>query len=70
MRYDYKEIREKAIRPEATEQDINALGKWMEQYGDRFWNGEYWDVEAGLRLFPVVVETAPGEYETKWYEIR
>lgn len=70
MRYDYEDIRAKAIRSEATEQDVNALGKWMEQYGDSCWNGEFWDIDDGMRLFPVVVETAPGEYETKGYEIR
>ena len=30
------------------------MGGWFESYGNRFWNGEYYDVpEIGARLFPV-----------------
>lgn len=29
-----------------------ALGEWFNAYGDRCWNGEYYDAD-GMRLYPV-----------------
>lgn len=52
-RYDYEEIRAAAIAPGATQDEINALGDWLEQYGGTAWNGEYFDADDGIRVYPV-----------------
>ena len=49
--YDYAELRTAALSGGAVE--INALGEWFEQHGSSYWNGEYYDADDGLRLFPV-----------------
>lgn len=49
--YDYEELREKALN--GTQDDINNLGEWFEQHGERYWNGEFYDVGEGLRLYPI-----------------
>lgn len=41
----------------------------FEQYGDQFWNGEYYDAD-GLRLFPVYVEVDEDQFEITGYEVR
>jgi len=48
--YDYNELRQRAIDGDAN--DVDALGEWMENYGRRYWNGEYYDLGDGLRLYP------------------
>lgn len=48
-RYDYSELREKAIH--GTQADVDALGEWFELYGNRYWNGECYDADDGYRLF-------------------
>ena len=50
--YNYEELKNAALSPDATGDDIFALGAGFEQYGYGFWNGEYYDVE-GERLFPI-----------------
>ena len=51
--YSYKELI-KTVESERTEENINTLGEWFEQYGRQFWNGEYYDVvELDSRLFPI-----------------
>ena len=52
-KYNYDELREDATSPEATQEDINALGEWFSQYGEMYWNGEYYDAEDGLCLYPL-----------------
>lgn len=51
--YAYQELREKALSPGATQEDINALGEWFHQYGMRDWNGESYDVGQGYNLYPI-----------------
>lgn len=51
--YDYQDLRAAAVRPGATQEDINALGEWFDRHGMMFWNGEYFDADEGLRLRPV-----------------
>ena len=48
---------------------MNALGEWFEKYGDRYWNGEFFDAD-GLRLFPVYVEVDEDQFEITGYEVR
>lgn len=71
--YDYKDLREAAISPAATQDDINALGRWFEHNGQDFWNGEHYDADNGYRLFPVYKEVGePGDdvWEISGYEFR
>lgn len=69
-RYDYKELRARAVETEA-EEDLAALGEWLERYGRCYWNGECYDIDDGLRLFPIYGEaTEDGDYELSGWEIR
>ncbi len=67
-RYSYSELLE-AVKANETPDNVNALGEWFEQYGDRYWNGEYYDAD-GLRLFPVHVEVSEDQFEITGYEVR
>lgn len=67
--YAYEELRAKATSPEATQDDINALGEWFDAHGSIYWNGEYYDAD-GLRLFPINEEVAEDEREVVGYEFR
>ena len=68
--YDYRELRAAALSSDATQADIDALGEWFHQYGQRYWNGEYFDANDGLRVYPVYQEMEPDEYELTGYEMR
>lgn len=68
--YDYQELKEKALSSDATQEDINALGEWFEQYGYRYWNGEYFSVENGIHLYRIEEEVDEDEWEVKGYELR
>lgn len=60
-RYDYLELREKALAPDATQEDIKALAEWCIQNW-QFWNGEFYDISAdgepsgSLGLYPIYDE--------------
>lgn len=75
-RYDYDTIREKALRTDATAEDRLALVAWFETYDASAWNGEYYDIDDGLRLYPVESPIAfdddgtPYEWEYVDAEIR
>ena len=51
--YEYTELREKALSAEATTEDRLALYNWMEQYAMSEWNGECFNIDDGLSLYPV-----------------
>lgn len=51
--YSYAELRAAATAPGETQADIDALGEWFSRYGDRYWNGECYDADGGLSLYPV-----------------
>lgn len=68
--YDYDELRAAATAPGATAEDLRELGRWFEQYGMDYWNGECWDAD-GLRLFPIIEwDAALEQGETTGYEFR
>lgn len=69
-RYDYAELREAAIKFNATTEEVNALGEWFERYGRDSWNGEYFDADDGYRLFPVYKEVDEDEFELVGYEFK
>ena len=62
--YDYEELRAKALN--GKQEDIDALGEWLEQHGEKYWNGEYYDAD-GLRVYPVYNELDEDEYELTGY---
>ena len=69
--YDYKELREKALSPDATQADVDALGEWFRVYGDRYWNGEFYDADNGRELRPVYKwDEDLGQGEVVGYELR
>ena len=53
--YNYKELVEKATATGATRDDRLALLEWFNCYGKDYWNGEYYEMDDGLRLYPVAV---------------
>lgn len=67
-RYEYQELVEKALATGAKE-DIEALAEWFKQYGDMYWNGEYYEIDKYTRLVPVYEETEPDEWECVSWEI-
>ena len=67
--YDYAELR-KAALAEQTEQAINKLGQWFDNYGTQFWNGEYYDADNGVRIYPVYSEeNEDGDAELTGYRM-
>ena len=50
-RYDFEELR--AAAESGRKEDVDRLGEWLETYGDRRWNGEYYDAD-GLEVYPLV----------------
>lgn len=68
--YNYQELRQKAVAPNATQEDVNALGAWFLRHGEKFWNGESYDMGDGLRIFPIWEEIDEDNYEIVGYEIR
>lgn len=67
MQYDYKELCEKALAFNATQEDINALGKWFSRYGMSYWNGECFHVDADHDLYPIYKEVGYDEYDIIGY---
>ncbi len=67
MRYDYEELRERAIETREQE-DLERLADWLEQYGADCWNGECWDIECWT-LWPIYVDTGE-ELVLAGYELR
>ena len=61
--YNYKEICEKALAFNATQEDINALGEWFSRHGMSYWNGECFHVDADHNLYPIHKEIGYDEYE-------
>ncbi|MBO7070541.1 MAG: hypothetical protein J6W09_04530 [Bacteroidales bacterium] len=70
-RYDYKTLRDAALRPNATKLDRLALGEWMDRFCSSAWNGECYDIDDGRTLWPVyeVVDDA-GYMELIDYDVR
>ena len=66
--YAYADLLERATAPEATKEDVNALGHWFQYYGMIYWNGECFDAD-GHRVFPVYDEIEPDVFDIDHYEI-
>ena len=68
-RYDYEELRAAAI-DNPTFENMEALADWLRNYDGNSWNGEFWDIGDGLRLYPIYGdEDENGCFPTVNYEI-
>lgn len=69
--YEYEDLRAAAAAPGAPQEAIDALGEWFDQHGSRYWTGEYYDADDGLRLYPVYKwDEELDQGELLGYEIR
>lgn len=59
-RYDYKDLREKALASDATFEDRANLADWFDNYNPSAWNGEFYHLCDGFAMWPVYGE--PDEY--------
>lgn len=66
----YKELEQAALSADATQEDINALGKWFELYGETYWNGEYYTVNDNTRIVPIDIEDEDGDFHREGWELR
>lgn len=67
--YNYKELEAAAIKFDATQEEISALGEWFERYGRCYWNGECWNVDEkkDLYLYPIYHDTGDDSVEVVGY---
>lgn len=56
MRYKYEELAAAALAPTATQDDLQRLADWFYNYDMRDWNGEYFEIDATHRLYPIYGE--------------
>ena len=72
-RYDYGELREKALAPNATFEDKVDLACWFDNYDPSAWNGECYDLGDGVTMWPMCsVDGEPdenGDYPIVDYKI-
>ena len=55
-RYDYQELLN-AVRKDPSQENINALGEWFENYGYDYWNGEEFTIDQKENLNLYRLET-------------
>ena len=68
-RYDYEELRAKAIN-NPTFENLEALADWLRNYDMNSWNGEFWDIDDGQRLYPIYGdEDEDGDFPIVNYKI-
>lgn len=67
--YNYEELAAAAVKFDATQEEINALGEWFALYGDAHWNGECWTVDEAKdqHLYPVYHTNDEDELEIVGY---
>lgn len=68
--YSYQELREKALSASATQDDVNALGYWFSRYGNRYWNGKFYDCGDDVKLYYVLQQIGEDEFEVVGYELK
>lgn len=67
--YTYAEKRAKAIAPDSTVEDRLALYNWMEDHDMGDWNGECFNIDNGLYLYPVYKYTYDKDGEIEEVEL-
>lgn len=66
--YSYQELKAAVMANPAAE-NVNALGEWFSNYGNDYWNGEYYDAD-DFAVWPMYKEVEEDEFEFTGYEIR
>lgn len=66
--YDYNELKTRAINGDKNA--VNELGEWFRNYGDMYWNGEYYDADDGFRLYPIYEKADEDEFELRGYGVK
>ena len=69
-RYDYEELKEKALSEDATQKDLENLYDWFEMYDVYSWDGYCYPIDGVNSLYPIYAETDEDEYEIVGYEIK
>lgn len=64
--YDYQELRSAALT--GNQKAIDALGRWFEQFGTDFWNGEFYEAD-GYKVYPVYKEIADDQFDLVGYRM-
>lgn len=64
--YNYSDLLAAAIAPNANRCTIDSLGRWFENYGSRYWNGECYDAD-GKNLWPIYQKAEEDDYEIVGY---
>lgn len=67
--YQYQELAAAAMKSNATQEEIDALGEWFQQYGMCDWNGSSWivDEKNDIRIAPVYKQVDEDEFELVGY---
>ena len=68
-RYSYKELREAAIK-NPTFENCQALAEWLDRYDITAWNGECYDLDDGIRMFPIFWPDKDNPLRIDRYEVR
>ena len=69
-RYEYDEALSAALENPSFH-NLEELAKWLDVYDPSAWNGEYYDLDEGRRLFPVYGdEDENGCFPVVGYDIR
>lgn len=69
--YKFPELFELATRFDASQEDIDRLGQWLDLYDKESFNGVYYDAGDGVNVFPVYgEEDENGDFPLIGYEIR
>lgn len=66
--YSYKNLKT-AYDTNPSQENVNALGEWFQQYGDSYWNGEYYDAD-NTRIYPIYKEISDDQFDIVGYEAR
>lgn len=66
--YGYHELKT-AVKTDATQENVNALGEWFACFGGRYWNGEFYNAD-DCCIYPVYEEIGEDEFELIGYELR
>lgn len=65
--YSFEQLKNKALDSNATQNDLSKLGEWFTNYGNQFWNGEYYDINSVCGLQPhYIVDENDECYIDEW----
>lgn len=69
-RYDYEELRKRALAENSTTADRLALLEWCDEFLYSRFNGECYDIDDGLELYPIYNEVEEDVFELVDAEVR